>query len=58
MAGEFWGKVHYRTNKRRTLCGHSTSMSLRTTNRKKQVTCKTCKSLLRYQAKVKRTGRF
>ena len=54
MAGD---KVHYRVSKRRTLCGQYPG-HLRTTNQKKQVTCKTCKSLLRYQAKVKRTGRF
>lgn len=50
-------KMHYRHGSR-TLCNQSLAGSLKATTIKKKVTCKTCKSLLRYKARVKRSGRF
>lgn len=52
--GEFWGKVHYKHGLR-SLCNRS---GMHLTTDKKKVTCKTCKSLLKYQAKVKKEGHF
>lgn len=48
QAGEFWHKVHYKHYKTRTLCNRSVKMSIKSTQDKKKVTCKTCKALLRY----------
>jgi len=54
---DVYGKVHYKHGNK-TFCGLPLSMSIKVTTNKKKVTCKTCKASLRYQEKVKRTGRF